>query len=163
MKKIRTSLMMNSLIGFLLTILTLAAFYFSWTPLEELEYSLYDLGSSLREKTTVSPLVIVGIDDDSIAGIGRWPWPRGHIAQMIQFLSQAEAKVVGVDIIFSEHDLNQGLSEVREFIKSIEADALLSRNQKLTDLLKESERRLDNDAKLINAVAESKKVGATRC
>jgi hypothetical protein len=47
MKKIRTSLMLDSLIGLLLTILTLSAFYFSWTPLEELEYRFYDLGSNL--------------------------------------------------------------------------------------------------------------------
>ena len=35
MKKIRTSLMLDSLIGLLLTLLTLSAFYFSWTHLEE--------------------------------------------------------------------------------------------------------------------------------
>jgi hypothetical protein len=40
--------MLDSLIGLLLTILTLSAFYFSWTPLEELEYRFYDLGSNLK-------------------------------------------------------------------------------------------------------------------
>jgi hypothetical protein len=55
MKKIRTSLMLDSLIGLLLTILTLSAFYFSWTPLEELEYRFYDLGSNLRERTPIPP------------------------------------------------------------------------------------------------------------
>ena len=161
MKKIRTSLMLDSLIGLLLTLLTLSAFYFSWTPLEELEYRFYDLGSNLRERTPTSPIVIVAIDDDSIAGIGRWPWPRGYIAQMINFLGQSEAKVIGVDIIYSENDLSQGLLEVRDIIKGIEADPRLLKNTQVNTLyaaLKESEKRLDNDAILAAAMAESKKV-----
>lgn len=161
MAKIRTSLIMDSFIGLLLTILALTAFYFSWAPLEELEYRLYDLGSSLREKAPTSPIVIVAIDDDSLASIGRWPWPRGYIAQMINFLDDAGAKIIGVDIIYSENDINQGLLEVRDILKITETDALIENNKKLTDIyirLKESEKRLDNDAILMSAIEKSKKV-----
>ncbi|MBN1381957.1 MAG: CHASE2 domain-containing protein [Deltaproteobacteria bacterium] len=161
MNKIRTSFIVDSIIGLLLTILALAAFYLSWTPLEELEYRLYDLGSGLREQASTSPVIIVAIDDDSIASIGRWPWPRGYIAQMINFLDAAQAKVIGVDIIYSENDFNQGLSEIRDIIKVVETDALIENHAKLTDTyirLKESEKRLDNDAILMNAIVNSKKV-----
>ena len=104
MKKIRTSLLTDSLIALGLTLVILFAGVVAWAPLEELEYRVYDFGSQLREKDPTSPIVIVAIDDDSIAGIGRWPWPRGHIAMMVQFLQQAEARVIGVDIIYSEND-----------------------------------------------------------
>ena len=152
---------MDFLIGFIMTLLTLSALFFSWAPLEELEYRLYDLGSSLREKTPTSPIVVVAIDDDSIAGVGRWPWPRAYIAQMINYLQQSEAKVIGVDIIYSENDLSQGLLEVRDIIKGVEADPNGLKNAQVNALyatLKESEKRLDNDAILAAAVAESRKV-----
>jgi len=80
---------------------------------------------------------------------------------MIHFLGQSEAKVIGVDIIYSENDLSQGLLEVRDIIKGIEADPRLLKSAQINTLyasLKESEKRLDNDAILAAAMAESKKV-----
>jgi len=47
-----------------------------------------------------SPIVIVAIDDASVAVLGRWPWRRALHAALIDRLS--EAKAVGIDIIFSE-------------------------------------------------------------
>jgi CHASE2 domain-containing sensor protein len=161
MKKMRTSLLLDSLIAFLLTIFILFAYFVSWPPLEELEYRFYDFGSRLREKEQASPVVIVAIDDASLAGIGRWPWPRGHIAQMVNFLGKSEAKVIGVDIIYSENDLSQGLVEVRDILKGMEAAPNLQKNGQANafyNALKESEKKLDNDTILANALAENKNV-----
>jgi CHASE2 domain-containing sensor protein/tRNA A-37 threonylcarbamoyl transferase component Bud32 len=161
MKKIRTSMLMDSLIALVLTILILLACLASWSPLEGLEYQLYDFGSQLREKDPASPVVIVAIDDASINGLGRWPWPRSHIAQMVNFLKQAEAKVIGVNIIYSENDLNQGLMEVRGIIKGMEDDSRLQKNiqdNPVYTALKESEKRLDNDAILAASLEASKNV-----
>jgi hypothetical protein len=44
--------MMDSFIGLILTILTFAAFYFSWAPFQKLEYSLYDPGLDSRQEIT---------------------------------------------------------------------------------------------------------------
>ncbi len=160
MKKWKSSLLADGLIGLLLTVLALLALYFQWGPLEKAEYGAYDLGLSLRQNTsaqsTGSPVVVVSIDDASIAGIGRWPWPRHYIAQMIWFLQQADAKVVGVNIIFSEPDLNQGLMEIRTILKEFESGA--ARAGQLFTLLKEAENRLDNDARLAASLDESKRV-----
>lgn len=50
-----------------------------------------------------SQIVIVAIDESSMAEIGRqWPWPRSLHAQLIRQLHKAGAKVIGVDILFSE-------------------------------------------------------------
>ena len=161
MKKIRKSMVMDSLIALVLTILILLACLASWSPLEGLEYQLYDFGSQLREKDPTSPVVIVAIDDASINGLGRWPWPRSHIAQMVNILKQAEAKVIGVNIIYSENDLSQGLMEVRGIIKGMEADPRLQKNiqdNPVYTALKESEKRLDNDAILAASLEASKNV-----
>ncbi|MCD4671638.1 MAG: adenylate/guanylate cyclase domain-containing protein, partial [Anaerolineaceae bacterium] len=47
-----------------------------------------------------SEIIIVAIDDNSIAELGAWPWPHNLHAQLIEKLSKS--RVVGVDILFDE-------------------------------------------------------------
>lgn len=47
-------------------------------------------------------VVIVAIDDRSIQRIGQWPWPRSVMAGVIDRLTQAEARSIGLDIIYAE-------------------------------------------------------------
>ncbi|OFZ81553.1 MAG: hypothetical protein A2583_04865 [Bdellovibrionales bacterium RIFOXYD1_FULL_53_11] len=49
-------------------------------------------------------VVIVEVDSDSIAQFGRWPWHRDLTAYLVQKTFDAGAKVVGLDIVFSEPD-----------------------------------------------------------
>ncbi|MBL8260749.1 MAG: CHASE2 domain-containing protein [Candidatus Competibacteraceae bacterium] len=50
-----------------------------------------------------SQIVIVAIDELSLSEIKRqWPWPRGIHAQLIRQLNRAGAKVIGLDVLFSE-------------------------------------------------------------
>ena len=47
------------------------------------------------------PIVIVGIDDSSVAELNeRWPWPRRLHAQLIDQLHAAGAAVVAFDVVF---------------------------------------------------------------
>ena len=161
MNKLIGSVISDIIIGAILTFLTIAAVYFEWMPTKYLEYKVYDAVSNLKEKTSNSPIVIVAVDDESIANMGRWPWPRGYIARMIEFLNRSEAKVIGVNIIYSENDMNQGLAEVRDILKDIESNASVLKNMQVNSIytsLKETEKRLDNDAILGAAIGESKKV-----
>jgi len=52
--------------------------------------------------TTNDDIVIVAIDEESINVLRAWPWKRDIHAQLIDVLSEAGAKVIGLDIIFSE-------------------------------------------------------------
>ncbi|MFC2006174.1 CHASE2 domain-containing protein [Chloroflexota bacterium] len=48
-------------------------------------------------------IVIVGIDDDTLETYGRWSsWPRSLHTKAINNLSNAEAKVIGFDILFTD-------------------------------------------------------------
>ncbi len=49
-------------------------------------------------------IVIVEIDTDSLSKFGRWPWHRDLTAYLIQKTLDAGAKVVGLDMVFSEPD-----------------------------------------------------------
>lgn len=49
-------------------------------------------------------IVIVGIDDASLAALGRWPWPRAVHARLLDTLTAAQPRAVGLDLMFSEPD-----------------------------------------------------------
>ena len=50
------------------------------------------------------PVRVVDIDDESLAKIGQWPWPRTRIAELTQKLTQAGAAVIAFDVLFAEED-----------------------------------------------------------
>jgi adenylate cyclase len=47
-------------------------------------------------------IVIVAIDEESIGVLRAWPWKRDVHARLIDILSAAGAKAIGLDIVFSE-------------------------------------------------------------
>jgi len=57
----------------------------------------------------------VNIDEKSIKQLGPWPWPRQLIAEMISILKNNGAKLIGLDLPFSEKERNLGLQEIRSF------------------------------------------------
>lgn len=65
----------------------------------------YDLSRYLTFKPAPADIVIVAIDEASLNSIGRWPWSRIVHADLINKLKQEQAKVIGLDIIFSEPEL----------------------------------------------------------
>src|SRR5262249_40491025 len=51
-----------------------------------------------------APIRIVDIDNDSLDKIGRWPWPRTLVAQLVDRLRDAGTAVIAFDIDFAEPD-----------------------------------------------------------
>ena len=99
MKKTKTVLV----IGILITLFYSFCAINKLLPLERFELLLYDLRYQMRGKTTPpKEIVIVAIDDKSLKKIGRWPWERKKMASLIDILSKMGAKVIFMDIIFSE-------------------------------------------------------------
>lgn len=49
-----------------------------------------------------APVALVSIDDDSITEIGRWPWSRELIAEMVENIMKNNVASLGFDVIFSE-------------------------------------------------------------
>ncbi|MFZ5775300.1 MAG: CHASE2 domain-containing protein [Thermodesulfobacteriota bacterium] len=50
------------------------------------------------------PVVIVDLDERSLAKIGQWPWPRNTVARLIEGIGSASPKAIGLDIVFAEQD-----------------------------------------------------------
>ncbi|MCB1744037.1 MAG: CHASE2 domain-containing protein, partial [Gammaproteobacteria bacterium] len=62
------------------------------------------LDAQLRLWTHEQPedVVIVGIDENSLRQLGRWPWSRRMHADLLDRLSAAGARVIGFDVLFVE-------------------------------------------------------------
>ncbi|HEY6254410.1 MAG TPA: adenylate/guanylate cyclase domain-containing protein, partial [Xanthobacteraceae bacterium] len=51
-----------------------------------------------------SPVRVVAIDDESLAHVGQWPWPRSTLGEIVRKLGDLGAAIVSVDIVFAEPD-----------------------------------------------------------
>ena len=92
-----------TIIGIIITLIFSIFAMIKFFPLERLELLVYDVRYHLHgRKALLKDVVIVGIDDKSLDKIGRWPWDRNKIAYIIDSLNSMGAKVIVIDIIFSE-------------------------------------------------------------
>lgn len=79
--------------------------------LQRLDYLLYDwrynVSLQLRPRHHgEQPIVIVDIDERSLAAEGRWPWSRHKLAELVSALAQYGVSVVSFDVVFSEPERN---------------------------------------------------------
>lgn len=54
------------------------------------------------EQPAPGDIVIVAIDDASLQRVGNWPWPRSVMASVLDRISQAHPRAVGLDVIYAE-------------------------------------------------------------
>jgi CHASE2 domain-containing sensor protein len=81
------------------TILLLAIVFLK--PLGFLQNLFYDTNFAFsKAQTTSDSVAIVGIDAQSISGVGGWPWPRSTIARLVDRLYSSSPRVVALDILF---------------------------------------------------------------
>jgi adenylate cyclase len=77
-----------------------------------LEALSYDLRLNLTMPRTVDPrIVIVDIDEKSLAEEGRWPWSRIKLGKMLDNLfDRYQVAVAGFDVVYAERDESSGLN-----------------------------------------------------
>ena len=95
-----------SLLTTLIIVISLSAVYlFLPQTFLSLDNRLRDFLFVLRGPVAVTNnVVIIDIDEKSLNAEGQWPWPRKKVAQLITNLSDADAGIIGLDIVFSEPD-----------------------------------------------------------
>lgn len=90
-------------ICFAVTVLVLAVYLLN--GFDALELKTVDFRFQYRGNRPVnSDIVVVTVDEESIAKLGRWPWPRSTHARLIRSLKKAGATVVAFDTLFTEVD-----------------------------------------------------------
>jgi CHASE2 domain-containing sensor protein/signal transduction histidine kinase len=63
---------------------------------------VYDRFLSLRAQPLLGDIVVVEIDNASIAQLGRWPWPRSVHAKLLERIAAAKPAAVIYDVLFTE-------------------------------------------------------------
>ena len=85
----------------------IAALLCVWQPSRfiRLEHSVYDiLVRAAGTRPHSGQILIVDVDDRSLAALGQWPWSRQMIANLLTEIRTLEAAVVALDVMFPEPD-----------------------------------------------------------
>ncbi len=114
-----------------------------------LERRFYDFASTSTTRQPSDRIAVIAIDDQSIANIGRWPWPRDVHAKLIDQLSAAKAKTVVHTAFFFEPQVDPGLVFIRKMKSALGGtlDAGAA-NEQIGTIIAEAETALDTDAVL---------------
>ncbi len=126
-------------------------------PLTRLDLALADVRQAVALPPVASArddIVIVDIDDASLRALGRWPWPRDRLAQLVQVLFDDDhAAALGIDLVLAESD-DQARAvhdALRAFDELAPRDAAL--HEGIARWQRTVEARADHDARLAEALA----------
>lgn len=114
-KRNRGFLLAAITIGIISALLSLALY--TWSPdfLRAIDLKFSDFRFKMRGQIKPNAQVaIVAIDEKSINELGRWPWSRYRIAELLHKLRDYDPKVVAFDITFSEPESDGADRELGE-------------------------------------------------
>ncbi|MDH5633741.1 MAG: serine/threonine-protein kinase [Gammaproteobacteria bacterium] len=128
--------------------------------LEQFETIAYDNGVRLTFRTpgATNKIAIVAIDDASIERIGRWPWPRKELADMIDRLAKAGSKVIGLQLSLTEPQTDPGLKHIRKIREYVDSELKGAPRGALRSMLIRAESDLDSDNRLARSIPTANNV-----
>jgi len=142
----------NPLTLSILLILSGIFFYLIEIPfLELMELKTIDLRYVSRGGSeSESDVVLAVIDEESIDKEGKWIWPRSKMANLVEKLSAAGARVISFDVGFLEPDEKSVVKTIEDIQKNL--TILDANNRAYLETLKQAS---DNDQLLADAIAKS--------
>ena len=102
-------------------------------------------------------IVIVAIDEKSIKKLGRYPWPRRYIAQFVDKITDANARLLALDVMYSEAQNVDILAALDTLAREYNYSPLWNylpggaSNEKFLTPLRREQKRFDEDSKLKDA------------
>jgi len=97
--------------------------------MKSLERKAYDLGVLASSRMPSDKVAVIAIDEQSIANLGRWPWPREIHAKMVDILTAGHAKVIGHTAFFFEPQVDAGLTYIYRLAELLGKQSLLPATQ----------------------------------
>ncbi|MEI7614985.1 MAG: CHASE2 domain-containing protein, partial [Betaproteobacteria bacterium] len=118
--------------------------------LQRLDDIIYDARlRATAPKTLDERIVIVDIDEKSLSEVGRWPWDRKHMAQMVdELFDQQKIALLGFDVVFAEADSSSGLAQLNAL-----AQNELKDQAGFTERLRGLQSTLDYDGQFAKSLA----------
>jgi len=99
-------------IGLLATTFVICAML--WRGTAAFDYLVYDNLSAVSRPPPDKNILIIAIDDNSMATLGQWPWDRKVHAQLLKKLQGLGARSISFDILLSESSETESDSEFAE-------------------------------------------------
>jgi adenylate cyclase len=80
--------------------------------INRIDHLVYDARLKMSMPHGVDPrVVILDIDEKSLGEVGRWPWSRNVMAQLVtKLFDQYGVKVLGFDVVWAERDTSSGMT-----------------------------------------------------
>lgn len=70
-------------------------------------------------RTLDERIVIVDIDEKSLAEVGRWPWSRNKLAALVdELFDRQKIALLGFDVLFAESDESSGLARLKQLAQA---------------------------------------------
>jgi adenylate cyclase len=136
-----------------ITLMVILLVIFRLPVTEFIELKLYDFKFRHRgPKPAGKEVVIIAIDDASVRAMGRWPWSREVMADLMTRLKEAEPRVATLDIIFAEREITAGVEALRRLRQSLSQANLAT--PKITAHVQQEEQRADVDRRLAQTIRE---------
>jgi serine phosphatase RsbU (regulator of sigma subunit)/CHASE2 domain-containing sensor protein len=108
--------------GALLVVLLALDFIPDVPGLGRLRFAWFDVCQWLAPRPRLSRLVvIVEIDDRSLARHGQWPWPRTDLADVVERIAGADPAAIGLGFVMSERD-RLSLQRLPDLLPTIDAE-----------------------------------------
>jgi adenylate cyclase len=128
----------------LLLLLGHAARFYQLGFINRLDAIIYDAKVRLTMPQAVDDrVVILDIDEKSLGEIGRWPWGRDRVSQLVtKLFDQHNIILLGFDVVFAEPDESSGLKILDHLARSELKD-----NAQFQAALNELRPQLDHDGR----------------
>ncbi|TFW09635.1 adenylate/guanylate cyclase domain-containing protein [Oxalobacteraceae bacterium OM1] len=122
----------------------------SSTLIDRLDIFVYDARMRVQRGGLDPRIVLVDIDEKSIAEVGRWPWSRDLVAKLIEkFDTHYHARAIAFDVIFSEPDTSSGYRTLEALARNEFKD-----DERFRERLTALKPRFDYDQRMANALDE---------
>lgn len=124
--------------------------FFTIESVERMDSFFYGLRMRAQIAKMDKRIVIVDIDEKSLTEIGRFPWSRDKVADLVSNLSRRyQARAIGFDISFPEPDTSSGYETLVELGQTTFKD-----NPDYLNQLAGLKTKLDYDARLARALKD---------
>ena len=128
-----------------------AAGLWSLAALHRLDEALYDRRLQLTMPQTLDErIVIIDIDERSLARVGQWPWSRARVAALVRELTERQqVAALALDAVFAEPDRSSGLQNLERLARED-----LQHDPAFADWLARAAPQLDYDGVLARALQQ---------
>ncbi len=118
--------------------------------LQRLDDIIYDARlRATMPKTLDDRIVIIDIDEKSLAEVGRWPWGRNKLATLVdELFVKHEVALLGFDVLFAEADDSSGLKRLQQLAQNELRD-----QPGFIDKISQVQASLDYDALFAKSIA----------